>query len=153
ELRLARAALLSLTAQIETAERQQGELAVVRARLAEIERQIAETQTEIADWTLLVRALGKDGIPALEIDAAGPAISGIVNDLLSHCFSSRFAIDLQTQRLSGDGKKLLEDFDIRVLDNRRGAWGSISGLSGGEEVVVNEALGFGIAIYNKSQRR
>jgi exonuclease SbcC len=153
ELRLARATLSDLTSQIETLRHQQSELVEVQARLVELESQIAATQTEIADWTLLVRALGKDGIPALEIDAAGPAISAIVNDLLSHCFSSRFAIDLQTQKASADGKRMLEDFDIRVLDNRRGAWGSITGLSGGEEVVVNEALGFGISIYNKSAHR
>lgn len=141
------------TAEIESLEVRRTELEKTAAIAQELEQRITDRQNEISDWTLLSKALGKDGILALEIDAAGPGISAIVNDLLSHCFSSRFAIDLQTQRLSADGKKMLEDFDIRVLDNRRGAWGSIGGLSGGEEVVVNEAIGFGIAIYNKSNRR
>lgn len=142
-----------LQAEIRTLQARRSELERVSGAITELEQKIEAHKVEISDWSLLVKALSKDGIPALEIDAAGPGISAIVNDLLSHCFSSRFAIDLQTQRLSADGKRLLEDFDIRVLDNKRGAWGPIGGLSGGEEVVVNEAIGFGIAIYNKSNRR
>lgn len=110
---------------------------------------IARLELDLGDMTLLTRALGKDGITALEIDAAGPGISMLVNDLLSSCFSTRFTIDLQTQRESADGKKQIEDFNVRVIDSVKNREGTIDDLSGGEKVIVSEALALGIALYNK----
>ena len=46
---------------------------------------------DIAQWTLLAKALGPDGIIALTIDDAGPAIAGIANDLLLRCYGPRFS--------------------------------------------------------------
>jgi DNA repair exonuclease SbcCD ATPase subunit len=111
---------------------------------------IHAVERELSDWSLLVKATSKDGIPALEIDVAGPAVSALINLLLTSCYSSRFTADLRTQRQSADGKKMLEDFELRVIDSERQREGVFDDLSGGERTIVGESLGMAVAIYNKS---
>ena len=49
-------------------------------------------------WVLLERALGREGIQALEIDAAGPEVSQTCNELLQACYGPRFRVELRTIR-------------------------------------------------------
>ncbi|MCX6141703.1 MAG: SMC family ATPase [Ignavibacteriales bacterium] len=124
---------------------------VVRTRLAQEE---ARSLTErITDWRLIQHACSKDGIPALELDAAGPAISRIANALLASSFGSRFQIRFETTRISKDNKKQLETFDVRVYgeDGEK----SIEDLSGGEQVWIERAIAEAIAIHlsESSQHR
>lgn len=107
----------------------------------------AELQ-EVDDWRHLQSALGRDGIQALEIDASGPEVSDLTNDLLHSCYGPRFTVTLQTTALKADGKGTKEVFDLRVLDTEAGADISASDLSGGHRVIVGEALSLAIAIYN-----
>ncbi len=103
---------------------------------------------ESSEWALLEQACGRDGIQALEIDAISPEVSGIANELLS-CHGPRFTVELITQRVKkGKGKLagVAEDFDVRVYDAGRPR--PVDHLSGGEKVVISEAIGMGIAIYN-----
>ncbi|MDP2883710.1 MAG: hypothetical protein Q8P51_01650 [Ignavibacteria bacterium] len=99
----------------------------------------------ITDWRLIQRACSKDGIPALELDAAGPAISRIANALLASSFGSRFQIRFETTRLSKDSKKQLETFGVRIYgeDGEK----SIEDLSGGEQVWIERAIAEAIAIH------
>jgi DNA repair protein SbcC/Rad50 len=46
---------------------------------------------EIARWKLLAKGLGNEGVIALTIDDAGPALTQTVNDLLLACYGMRFA--------------------------------------------------------------
>jgi len=104
-------------------------------------------------WRTLAQALGRDGLPKLEIDAAGPTVSQITNDLLTVGFGTRFMLDVTTQVARADGKGLKEEFTIRVLDNAYGGESrDIGDLSGGERVVVEEALRAGILLFNNSRR-
>lgn len=101
-----------------------------------------------ADWDLIEQGFSKDGIQALLIDAAGPAISKLCNQLLEVTFGSRFRVSLETTRSSADGKKLIETLDLRVIDNERGREGSIETLSGGERVVVGLALRLALCLHH-----
>ena len=104
----------------------------------------------------VARAFGKDGIQALEIDNAGPEVSALTNRLLVECYGNRFTVQLVTQALkksatkkeaiSGEGFK--EDFDLVVYDNEAGRQSSADDLSGGERVIVSEALSLALAIFN-----
>lgn len=95
---------------------------------------------------LLVRALGPDGVQAYEIDAAGPRVSALANDLLAACYGPRFSLEVSTTRtLKGGGTA--EDFAILVHDGLRGRSGEIESLSGGEQVVVDEALRTALALF------
>jgi len=103
---------------------------------------------EQADWKLLEKAFGKDGIQALMIDAAGPAISTLCNELLQVTFGTRFRVNLETTKLDSTGKRLIETLDLRVIDSERGREGTIDTLSGGEKVVVGLALRLALILHN-----
>lgn len=60
-----------------------------------------------------------DGIVALAIDDAGPALSALTNDLLLACYGPRFTVALQTQLESANGP-LKEGFEITVHDGEPG---------------------------------
>jgi exonuclease SbcC len=113
----------------------------------EAQRCAAEAAADdLAQWKLLAKALGRDGIVALIIDDAGPAISGIANDLLTTCYGPRFAIRMDTQEETKTGT-LKESFDIRVFDAERDDDKSVSLMSGGERIWIEAALTRAIALY------
>lgn len=123
------------------------------AQLAEVEQRVAEATDEAADWQLLAKALGRDGLPVLEIDAAGPTVSAYTNDLLGACFGPRFTVELVTQAAKADGKGTKEVFELRVLDNLRGgAARDLTDLSGGEQILVDEALKNALALFINARR-
>jgi len=104
-------------------------------------------EDEAGDWTLLARALGRDGVQALEIDAAGPEVAKLVNELLAACYGARFSISFETLReKKSKAGEFTEAFDVRVFD--QGSERPVEALSGGERVVVGEAVGLAISIFN-----
>ena len=70
---------------------------------------------EIAQWKLLAKGLGNDGVIALTIDDAGPALTHTVNELLLACYGMRFTVEIRTQRTLASGE-LREGFEILVHD-------------------------------------
>lgn len=114
-----------------------------------INQSIGSLERDRREWDLLARAFGPNGIQSLEIDAAGPTVSSLANDLLFSCFGPRFSIKFITQELKADGSGFKDEFDIHVIDADNGRDGSIDDLSGGEKVVVGEAVSLAIAIFNK----
>lgn len=116
-----------------------------------ISESIDRVNLDRRSWDLLAKSFGKTGIQSLEIDVAGPEVSAIANDLLFSCFGPRFSIKFRTQKPLADGSGFTDDFDIYVHDEDRGEWGSIDDLSGGEKVVVGEAVSLAIALYNRQK--
>jgi exonuclease SbcC len=110
------------------------------ARAAALESELVAARQSVADWTRLAADLGKDGLQAMEIDAAGPELTAIANDLLHSCHGPRWTVAIETQRLSADGKRTLEGCEVRVLDTERGRDAAAESLSGGERVIVGEAV-------------
>lgn len=109
---------------------------------------LAQLQNEQVEWKALADVMGKDGLPVLEIDAAGPGVSAEANDLLQASFGGRFVVELVTQEPKADGKGLKEVFELKVYDHERGGEErDLSDLSGGEQVVVDEALKSAIALF------
>lgn len=104
-----------------------------------------DTEVDVGDWTMLAQALGKDGVQALEIDAAAPEVAGITNDLLATCYGPRFSITFETIRQKRDGTTA-EDFEILAYDGADAR--PVEALSGGEKVVVCEAIGLSFAVLN-----
>lgn len=101
---------------------------------------------EIANWTLLAKALGNDGLIALSIDDAGPEIAARCNALLEECYGGRFAVSIETQKSTASGE-VRETLEIWVDDTARGQRKPLGFLSGGEGVWVNESLVRGLALY------
>ncbi len=116
------------------------------AGAAEAKTNAAALEDDIAQWTLLSRALGNDGIIALSIDDAGPTLAAYCNDLLLSCYGPRFSVSIQTQATTAKGD-MKETFDIRVFDGETGDDKSVRDMSGGQKIYINEALTRAIALY------
>jgi DNA repair protein SbcC/Rad50 len=115
------------------------------ARSAALEGQLAPLRTEASDWALLGDDLGRDGLQAALVDAAGPELTELANELLHACVGSRWTVSIETLRLSADGKRQLEGCDVRVLDTERGRDTTAESLSGGESVLVGEAISLALS--------
>lgn len=109
---------------------------------------VTALETELVEWQALARIFGAEGLPVLEIDAAGPGVSALANDLLQACFGGRFTVELVTQEPKADGKGFKEVFELKVFDGERGGEArDLTDLSGGEQVLVDEALKSAIALF------
>lgn len=97
-------------------------------------------------WTLLQLALSKNGILAMELDDASPAIAAHTNALLDECYGGRFTVQLVTQKATATGV-MKEDFEVIVEDTLRGEIKPLDRMSGGEKVWINECLVRGITLY------
>lgn len=156
ELATARTSWDHVTRQLTTVANGQAELARRREELAattttllELRRREALITAELLEWRDLEKGLGKGGLHDLEIDHAGPSISARANDLIAACFGPRFTLELVTQVPKADGSGMKDDFSVQVLDNEdpRAEWRPVTTLSGGERVIVMEALMLAIALY------
>lgn len=136
---------LNLHGQISAAQATVDRIDKLESESKQTEQQLGDLLQHIEHWRLLQRACSKDGIPALELDAAGPGISGIANELLASSFGAKFQISFETTKLSKDRKKQLETFNIIVYgeDGEK----RIEDLSGGERVWIERAISEAIAIY------
>lgn len=131
-------------------------IAVMQAKLIEAEASEARflvlsddarrLEADAADWSRLSEDLGRDGLQALEIDAAGPELTALVNDLLHASFGTRWTVSIEASRMSSDGKKVLEGLEVRVIDSERGRDALAESLSGGERVLVGEALSLALTM-------
>ena len=107
---------------------------------------IARIEAEVAGFRLVEKGFGVNGIIALSIDDAGPAVAAICNQLLHDCFDGRFSVRLNTQKATQKGD-IRETFDVVVFDNVKGGEKVLGMMSGGERVWVNECLTRAIALY------
>ncbi|WP_316157807.1 SMC family ATPase [Cupriavidus sp. BIC8F] len=152
-IRQSREAVVALDARIEVLIRQQTSLATERegvetvlAGLPAVQGKADRLSDEIAQWKLLAKALGNDGVIALSIDDAGPALTRIVNELLLACYGPRFTIAIQTQTTLANGEKR-EGFEIAVNDGENDSRKDFAVMSGGQKIWINECLTRGIALY------
>jgi exonuclease SbcC len=143
-----RDSLIARQAQIK---QRQEQVEAARTRLAQVEAELGVARTEQEDYTYLARVFGPDEIQLCEIQAAGPEVSILVNSLLEGCFDNKFEIRFRTQRPKADGKGMVDDFDVEVRNKNLDRTCLVDELSGGQFVLVNEAVNLGIAIYNMRQ--
>lgn len=107
-----------------------------------------ELDQDSGDWSILAEAFSKNGLQALEIDRAAPAIEEIVNDLLESCYGNRFRLEVHTTRPDSTGKKMLETAEFFVIDGVKGHAGPVSQFSGGEQIILSEALSLATSVYS-----
>lgn len=141
----------------ETAARQATEeVGIARGRLArakesadqalELQKEADRLGEELSDWTRLAADLGKNGLIAMEIDAVGPSLSEMASELLHSCFGPRWTVSIETTRLSADGKQTIEDCQVRVIDTEHGRDAPADTFSGGEKVILSEAISLSLSM-------
>ena len=116
-----------------------------------LDAEIKAGQSIAADWLRLAQDIGREGIQAMEIDAAVPELNAITNALLHEAFGPRWTVEFKTTRLSADGSRSIEDLEIRVLDTKQGRDGTAEMCSGGELVIVGTAVS--LALTSKACQR
>lgn len=99
------------------------------ARRSALGAHIDRVQHRLADWLLFARCMSHDGLIALAIEDAGPALSGLANDLLLACYGARFTVAIRTQVETAKGEAR-EGFDIEVHDNESSDAKSVALMSG-----------------------
>jgi exonuclease SbcC len=127
------------------------QIEAARSRATVLEGELSEARIERDDFDYLAKAFGPDEIQLREIQSAGPAVSSLVNALLEGCFENKFEVRFRTQRPKADGRGFVDDFDIEVRNKTLDRTCLVDELSGGQFVLVNEAVNLGIAIYNMRQ--
>lgn len=121
------------------------------AELEALDAKVAEARLEVDDWHRLSEDLGRDGLQALEIDAAGPQLTSVVNDLLRACAGSRWTVEIAMEKALASGRGTTEGCEVLVTDNTTGARVEARLLSGGQKVIVGEAVSLALALL-ASQR-
>ncbi|MCV5968469.1 hypothetical protein, partial [Lactococcus petauri] len=87
------------------AEQQATDATTIAATLAGLRTQREASEGDRAAWDLLADALGKNGIQAMEIDAAGPELTARMNGLLHDHFGTRWTARIDTARTNADGEQ------------------------------------------------
>jgi exonuclease SbcC len=133
--------------------RQQERLRALRGQLGEAQTaasaanaRAAGVEKALGAWTLFAKCLSNDGIIALDIDDAGPTLAALANDLLLACYGHRFTVEIRTLVETAKGESR-EGFDIVVHDAQSSESKSVTLMSAGERVWVNEAMTRAIALY------
>lgn len=132
-------------------------LVLAKQRLADVretaervqEKRGALTQAEAtqADWKLWADTLGKDGLQALEVDAAGPEIAYLATEMLHTCHGPRWTIvAFDTAPQGKKGAK--EGCDIIVEDSKHGRIGRIETFSPGQRAITGFAIRLAMAILS-----
>jgi exonuclease SbcC len=140
--------LRSAEAQIAVREAALADAIANAKRIDDLDAMRTRAEQDVADWSMLASDLGRDGLQALEIDAAGPELSELANDLLHTCFGPRWTIAVETTRLSADGKRMLEGCDVHVVDTVAGREGAVETFSGGERVLLGEAVSLALTMLS-----
>lgn len=134
-----RASLARLNGSLET-------LGNLEARRSTLDSRRERISIRRSGFALLEHGFGPEAIQALEFDAAGPGVSALTNDLLG-TVNAPYTAELCTIRESGKGRKQKEVFDIVVHDGRSGTSRELGRMSGGEAVIIEEALKLAIAVH------
>lgn len=145
------ATLARLTSQRDELQRRLEEFLARQGEIAAMQQQLGALHSDLIEWNVLSKALGREGLQTIEIDDAGPAVSTYANGLLESSYGPRFSLDLVTQEAKQskgkDGSTMKDVFEVKVFDARDGGNArDLSDLSGGEKVIVEEALRSAIAL-------
>lgn len=115
------------------------------ARAAELGEQRAALEAELSDWTRLALDLGRDGIQSALVDAAGPELTELCNDLL-RCHGTRYTVTIETKRAKADGKGETDECRVMVIDTVAGTEKEAREHSGGERTLIGEAISLALTM-------
>lgn len=101
------------------------------------------TAKELTRWQILIKAFGRDGIPALIIENTLPELERIANEILGRMSKGEHSLKFETQRDLKSRAGVMETLDIIVSD-----WNGArpyETFSGGEQLRIDFAIRFALA--------
>lgn len=121
-------------------------LAALDADKLERDRLAADLEPMVLRWTryqTLIKAFGRDGIPALIIENAVPQLERIANEMLGQMSKGKHYVRFETQRELKSRAGVSETLDIMIGD-----WTAerpYETFSGGEQLRIDYAIRFALA--------
>lgn len=121
-------------------------LVALEADQQERDRLAAELEPKVLRWTryqTLIKAFGRDGIPALIIENAVPQLERIANEILGQMSKGKHYVRFETQRELKSRAGVSETLDILIGD-----WAAerpYETFSGGEQLRIDYAIRFALA--------
>ncbi|MBU5673212.1 AAA family ATPase [Paenibacillus brevis] len=121
-------------------------LAALEVDQLERDRLSADLEPKALRWTryqTLIKAFGRDGIPALIIENAVPQLERIANEILGQMSKGKHYIRFETQRELKSRDGVAETLDIMIGD-----WTAerpYETFSGGEQLRIDYAIRFALA--------
>lgn len=121
-------------------------LAALEADQQERDQLAADLEPKAKRWTryqTLIKAFGRDGIPALIIENAVPQLERIANEILGQMSKGKHYIRFETQRELKSRDGVAETLDIMIGD-----WTAerpYETFSGGEQLRIDYAIRFALA--------
>lgn len=121
-------------------------LAALEADQQERDRLATDLEPKSKRWTryqTLIKAFGRDGIPALIIENAVPQLERIANEILGQMSKGKHYIRFETQRELKSRDGIAETLDIMIGD-----WTAerpYETFSGGEQLRIDYAIRFALA--------
>ena len=138
ELRECRTAERSAQETVIRAQQKLAALEAARQRKAELEKRREEQKFEQGLYEQLRDAFGKNGVPAMIIEAAIPELEEAANNLLTRMTGGRMHVRFDTQREKKAGSGAIETLDILISDEL--GTRNYDLYSGGEAFRVNFAI-------------
>ncbi|MEO1286213.1 MAG: SbcC/MukB-like Walker B domain-containing protein, partial [Chloroflexota bacterium] len=123
---------------VRDAEQQLSALESNRQRKKEYEDRREQTRKQQELYKELQMAFGKNGIPAMIIEAAIPELETAANELLARMTNGRMHLAFNTQRAKASGTGTIETLDIDIADEL--GTRPYEMYSGGEAFRVNFAI-------------
>ena len=111
----------------------------------DLSREIARKNEEICRFRLLVKAFGRDGIPAIIVENAIPELERISNEILGEMTRGENHLRFDTTRELKNREGMAETLDIYVSD-----WEGdrpYESFSGGEQLRIDLAIRFALAEF------
>lgn len=121
-------------------------LAALEADQQERDQLVADLEPKAKRWTryqTLIKAFGRDGIPALIIENAVPQLERIANEILGQMSKGKHYVRFETQRELKSRDGVAETLDIMIGD-----WTAerpYETFSGGEQLRIDYAIRFALA--------
>jgi DNA repair protein SbcC/Rad50 len=109
-----------------------------RKRRSEMEERRDRAREEQAVYKELQMAFGKNGVPAMIIEAAIPELEAAANELLARMTDGKMHLSFNTQRAKATGSGSIETLDIDIADEL--GTRPYEMYSGGEAFRVNFAI-------------
>ncbi len=130
------AKLGGLQARLDAMDRDEAQRRILAAEMEPLAKQLTR-------WQTLVKAFGRDGIPALIIENAVPELERIANDILGQMSGGRNFLRFDTQKELKSRDGMAETLEIIVGD-----WAGerkYETFSGGEQLRIDFAIRFALA--------
>lgn len=120
----------------------------MKQRTDTIQLSINSNLTKLSKWNILKDACSPNGIPQIEIDAAAPGVSQIVNQELQDTFGNEFKVRFITlEPYADESKGMKEVFEIMIQQNGMEER-KIKDFSGGQAVWINRSIADALAVYS-----